>query len=193
LAGRGGAVRVSIFADTKDLERGAARGEQSLGRLSKAGVHTGSTFAGASKHLLGFAAASVGIGGALYAAKGAISATEDLAKNTIGLHNATGLSIKSSSEWGAVAQSRGVETTKLAQSFAILSTHVRDAEGGSKKQIETFKTLGVTQGQLNATGGDLNKVLFLLADKFHNMPGSVNKVATAKALLGRQWQTLLPC
>lgn len=216
--------------------------------MARSAVTAGAGFAGA---YIGFAKA-----------KAAITTTTELAHATEILHRNTGLSIKSASEWTAVAQVRGIAATALGMSFtklsaavqkattatagnadqqralatlqknstpqqaawlktvleskkgtlgysqalahltgsaggynsvgkSLLSTAMKSAHGANA-QAEAFKKLGITQADLKRGQTDFNFLIGKVADGFGRLHGGTERQATALALLGRGWQSVLP-
>jgi hypothetical protein len=109
------------------------------------------------KRAAGAAVAAAGAYVGLSQAKSAITVTETLAKTTIGLHKALGLSIKSSSEWAAQASARNIESTKLIQTFAILSKNVEAGATGFDKLHGKTQALQTQMAALGNSTADHTK------------------------------------
>jgi hypothetical protein len=147
-----------------------------------------SPFRALSKGLAGIAAGFAGFS----LAKGAISATETLAKTTLTLNRSFGLSVELSSQWAAVAQARGADGKQLTMGFKALATQSRNAALGSKQQVKSFELLGVSQADLIAHGDDLQWLLGAVADGLERLPAGTNKAAIMARLFGRTWTSIAP-
>ena len=185
-------VTVKILADLNNYVRGINKGVEETNRLGRA-VKKANSGVGFDK--LGKSAMKAA-GGAtvLYAAysqgKSAIDTTEKLAKGTLQLQRVTKLSVKDASEFVAVTQARGIETTKLSVSFTALSKQIVAAQQGGKKAAEAFAQLGVSQQAIKA--GDTKQVLFQAADGLGKMGVGANRTALAAQLFGKSYRDLFP-
>jgi hypothetical protein len=139
-------------------------------------------------------AATAGMGAAVYKAtayiKGAVTATEDLAKNTMAVQRATGLDTTASSQWAEVLKVRGVNTKQFNTSMTKLSKLMEAARGGNTKAIDTFRTLGVSQDAI--AKGDINSVLMQTADAMQRIKNPAQRMALSQAALGKGAQLLMP-
>lgn len=163
--------------DLKRTERQTnrtARGFHSLSRGAKLGI------------------GAIGGAAALGAAKSAVSATTTLTKTTMGLQRATKMDTETASQWAAQAQVRGIDAKSLSMSMGTLSKNMTLAGEGGKSQINAFDRLGISQKQLKGTGGDISKLLPVMADRFKAMGPSAKRTASMMALMGRGWQTITP-
>lgn len=199
MARRGGAVRVSITAENKGLERTVAGSEKIIHRLGATSEHSsrrtaaankvaGNSFTRLAKQAAGVAVAYVGIA----KARAAVTTTEDLAKAAQGLHRNLGLTVQEASRWGAVAKARGIDNKSLTMSFTTLSKATQAGLGGDKKRLELFKSLGVTQKDLADGTQDFSGLVTKLADGFGRLKGGTERQAAAQQLLGRGYQSVLP-
>ena len=125
-------------------------------------------------------------------ARTAITTTQDLAKTTAGLNRNLGLTTKAASRWGTVAKSRDVDSRALTMSFTTLARRITDVSKGSETAIDSFKDIGISEKDLQKTGGDFNKQLFLIADAFGEAGGGAVRQQAAQKLLGRGYRDLLP-
>ena len=178
-----GNVRVSITADADGVRRGTKEAERHLDRFSKSGA---TKLKGLAKAAAGAAVAYASIA----EAKDAVNVTTDLAKATIGLNKNLGLSVKTASEWAAVAKVRGIETKALNMAFGTLAKNADKATQGTDAQVEAFKRLGITQAELKKL--KFNELLGEAADGLKNMEPGAKKTSTAMQLFGRGWQTIVP-
>jgi hypothetical protein len=140
------------------------------------GGHT-QTLAGHMKRAAGAALAAGSAYAGIAAAKSSITITEDLAKTTLSLHKNLGLSIKSASEWAAVAKARGVEGTKLAQTFTILAKNVEAGAVGFDNLNAKSSDLKSQMDELGHSTADQAK-LQVLQERLHK---AVAKGAGAQA------------
>ena len=186
---RGGNVKVRFGADTKDLERGAARAGRAVDSFQRKAARPGLLGAG-TKHLLGYAAGITSVAAAAAAAKDAVKFTESLAKSSAALARTTGMDVKTASEWVETARLRNVEAQQLNRGFVTLAKNMRQVEMGSKTATRAFADLGVSQQALQS--GDMTRVLMETADAFKQMPDGAKQAALAQQLFGRQAQTLIP-
>lgn len=174
-------------------------GKKAAGELEKSHSRIVSSLTGIGKSTNAAAAGIVAIGAAVYGVKKSADTTAELAKETLTLHNVTGLSVKSASTYSAVAQAQGINVKGLNQAFGTLSKNLHAVESGhegsgktAKKQEEALRQLGIPLGAVLRAHGDMNKLLPLVTAAFERMPGSVQKTALGMALFGRGWQTLVP-
>src|SRR6516165_9533682 len=72
------------------------------------------------KGLAKWAGGATAIYGATRFIKGAVSATEDLAKSTLTVSRTTGMDAQTSSEWAALMKERGVSTRQFQTSLVKL-------------------------------------------------------------------------
>jgi hypothetical protein len=148
----------------------------------------GTSFKNAAKAAIGLSTAYIGIA----KAKDAVRTTQELAHQTIQLHRNLGLTVQTSSELGAVLKARGIDANSAAMAFQTLSRQVVAGEQGSKKVVAAFEALGISQKDLKASGGDLNKLLPAIAQGFGGMKGGTERAAVAQTLLARGYKSLLP-
>src|SRR6202035_2037382 len=221
-------LEVAYIASTSDLERGNLRAkastEATAASMAAANAKTGASYlsmSGAGKKaaadlesshnkmassLAGIGRSSniaiaglIGLGAAAYGVKKSVDTTAELAKETLLLHNVTGLSVQSASAYAAVAQVQGLNVKGLNQAFRTLSKNVQAVinahEGltkGAKTQESAFRNLGLPLSSIIKAHGDMNKLLPEITKRFEEMPPGIEKAATGMALFGRGWQTLVP-
>lgn len=121
---------------------------------------------------------------------GAVSETEDLAKSSLQLQRLTGLDIKTSSEWITVAQTRGIEASRLGVTFSQLGRTQQRALAGSKAQILAFRQVGVSINDLRRL--NTTQLVEKISDAFAAMPDGLQKAALAQQFFGRTGRALLP-
>jgi hypothetical protein len=189
-------AEVLFIGDAASIVRAASQSEQAVGKatsgISKHHATIGNSFTSMTKKIagaaIGFGAAYAGIAGA----EKAISATEELAHETLLLSKNFGLSTKAASEWSAVAESRGLAANKLTMGFKTLSTQIVAGTAGTKASKAAFDELGISTSELKAHGNDLQMMLGLVSDGLAKLPPGTQKSALEAKLFGRSWQSLAP-
>ena len=140
------------------------------------------------------AAKSAGLAAAGYIgiaqAKQAVGATTDLAKATLSLHKNLGLSVKTASEFSAVAKVRDVDTRSLTMATKTLSTQIEAAKAGTEDSVRAFTDLGISMKQLRTESPD--RLLFDIADGARKLGDGTARTATLAKLLGRSFAGLSP-
>jgi hypothetical protein len=137
----------------------------------------------------------LGIREAVDGFKEMINRSMELAVQIGHLSQQTGISTENLSTLKYVSDQTGVSFETLTKGFKKLSTDLYDLEHGSKAAkgvAEAFKAVGVSAKDLTATGGDLFKVMELVAAKFQSMPDGFEKNAVATKLFGKAGQELIP-
>lgn len=189
-------LSVAVVGDADSLVRSFRKVDTAAGRSGKNVEHlhvrVRRSFAGMTASAAKMGAGVVAAYASIEGVKGAVDATEELAHTTLTLHKSFGLTIKSASEWGAVAKARGADGKALTMSFKALSTAVRNAHVGSKAQVQAFNELGVSQKQLSAHGNNLKYVLDEVSDGLGHLAPGVDKAAVMAKLFGRTWTTIAP-
>lgn len=176
----------SSIIDIRMRLRDAKRFKDDLEKNKKATKSFGGTARKVGKNLAGMAAGFAGMA----AAKEAVSTTTTLAKSTLGLHNALGLSVESASSWAAVAQVRGVEQKALSQSFGKVAKMAEAAKSGSAGATASFAKLGISQQELLRLNFD--QLLGATADGLNGISNKTDQAAVAQQVFGRGWQTIAP-
>jgi hypothetical protein len=106
-----------------------------------------------AKGLLKWAGGAAVIYGATRYVKGAVSATEDLAKSTLAVSRTTGMDTQTSSEWAALMKERGVSTKQFQTSLVKLSKTMEASRTGTAKESATVAGLRKQIDQVSAAGG----------------------------------------
>jgi hypothetical protein len=204
-----GALR-ALGVSEAEVAKGAGVSARELRTLGAASQHTGSLvkrhaeesvaantlLTGSFKSMArqavtagaGFAGAYVGIA----KAKDAIATTAELAHETEILHRNTGLSVKSSSEWLAVAKARNIQTNVLGRSFMQLSKTFLAADAGQKQATQTMKALGISQADVHKGATDFEFALHRTVSALGDLHGGTTRQVLAQQLLGRGFQSILP-
>jgi hypothetical protein len=85
--------------------------------------------------------------------KGAVGATEDLAKNTLALQRQTNLDTQSASEWVGVLKERGIQTKTFQVGLKTLSKQMETSRLGTQGQSAEMKKLHAQYAAVSAEGG----------------------------------------
>jgi hypothetical protein len=147
-----------------------------------------------SKQLLAdMGTAMTAVGGAILLAMGAaVKATADYADNINDLAQKTGVATEILSKWGFAAEQSGSSLEGVSTGLRFLARNMELATAGGKEQVKAFAAAGISAKQLAAAGGDVNKILPLLADSFARSEDGAGKTALAMALLGKSGTELIP-
>lgn len=185
-------VEARLVADTGSYTAGIRKALADTDRFGRATKKAGrgDVFGGLAKNALKAAAATASLYTAYDQGKKAVNTTLELAKSTKALTRTTGLSTQEASRFVAVAKVRGIENTKLAASFTILSKQIVAAQKGSEASTAAFQKLGVSQEAIKR--GDTKQVFMDAADGLSKMANGANKTALAAQLFGRGYQALFP-
>lgn len=185
-------VEARLIADTGSYTAGIRKAMADTDRFGRSTKRAGrgDPFRGLAKNALRAAAATASLYTVYDQGKKAVNTTVDLAKSTAQLTRTTGLSTREASRFVAVSKVRGIENTKLAASFTILSKQIAAAQKGTEASVSAFDKLGVSQEAIRA--GDTNAVFLQAADGLSKMANGANKTALAAQLFGRGYQALFP-
>ena len=179
----------SIDSSTKNLkgfDKSLDKTDKKARQLGK----SGSSLGGGLKKAAGAAAAAATAYMGVSQISSAINATTELGKATILLHKNFGLSIKTASQFAAVAKTRGIDITSLGMSFKSLSKEVENAKNGSESSVDAFKRLGISTKDLQKQ--NLEETLYAIADGMGNLGPGTEKATIMAQLLGRGWSKLGP-
>src|SRR5215471_4407240 len=150
-------------------------------KTEEAGKKAGAGWKGLAKWAGGAAA----IYGATRYVKGAVSATEDLAKSTIAVSRTTGMDTQTSSEWAALMKERGVSTAQFQRSLVTLSKTMEKSRTGTAKESETVLGLRKQIDAVSAAGGKKAPAeIAKLSRAIATAQGAGDKARQTLALLG---------
>jgi hypothetical protein len=186
MASRGGALRLSINADSRGFQKGLGTAQHSLDRFAK-GAGKLSRLGGGG--LAGVVGGLTSIGGAAALVKESTNATMDLYKATKRLSTVTGLDMQSSNAWVNLAKSRGVSAGQLTRSYTALAKQIGLAQSGSKKAVQAFTQLGVSQETLRT--GNTAEIMSRVSDGFSRYANGLGKSRVASQLFGRAYSPML--
>jgi len=129
---------------------------QASGATAKVGAEAETAGKKAESGWKGLAKWAAGAGlvyGATRYIKDAVSATEDLAKQTIAVQAVTGQDTKTSSEWVGALKERGVSTRQFLVGMKTLSKQMETASNGTAASAKTIAALRTQIDQVAAAGG----------------------------------------
>ena len=132
-----------------------------------------------------------GIQQAIQGIRSMVDSSIELGEQLDHLHAATGISINDLSTLRLMAMENGVDFDSLAKAFKKLGTSVFELHENDRLARDAFAALGLTVKDVDSAGGDMYKLLGMIADRFRTMPDGVTKSAVATELLGRQSQDLV--
>jgi hypothetical protein len=140
-------VRAREFvSETKEASKGVA----GIGTASeKAGKQAGVSWKSVAKW--------GGAAGVLYGAqrflRGAVSATEELGKSTLTLNRLTGMDVKTSSEWAAMMQVRGMNAKTASMGIIKVSQEMEKGRMGAAKYNAQLADLRAQYDLVSRRGG----------------------------------------
>ena len=134
----------------------------------------------------------VGFGEVVSKMKEMITTSMELGVEIGHLSQQTGISTENLSVLKYMSDQTGVGFESLSKAFKKLSTDLFEISQGAQLPLKAFQAIGISQKDLTATGGDLFKVMELVANRFEGMPDGFTKNAVATQLFGRAGQQLIP-
>ena len=120
--------------------------------------------------------------------KGAIASAGELDQ----MAKKTGATVEALSGLKSAAKLSGTSLEEVGGGLQKLSKAMFEAAGGSQKQSDLFKSLGVEVTDSSGKLRDSGEVMLDLAKKLDSMDSSTQAVATAQMLLGKRGAQLLP-
>ena len=120
--------------------------------------------------------------------KGAIASAAELDQ----MAKKTGATVEALSGLKSAAKLSGTSLEEVGGGLQKLSKAMFEAAGGSQKQSDLFKSLGVEVTDSSGKLRDSGEVMLDLAKKLDSMDSSTQAVATAQMLLGKRGAQLLP-
>jgi DNA-binding Xre family transcriptional regulator len=184
ITGEGAGAAEALRVIEERMQQTAKRGSEMSEQLATAGRTIQEAFGAIG---IGF-----GLAQAISGLKGMIETSMQLGVEIGHLSQQTGISTENLSVLKYMSDQTGVSFESLTKGFKKLSTDLEGVEHGTKASKQAFSDTGITQKELTATGGDLYKVMELVADKFKEMPDGYKKNAAASELFGKAGQQLIP-
>ena len=120
--------------------------------------------------------------------KGAIESAAELDH----MARKTGASVEALSGLKSAARLSGTSLEDVGVGLQKLSKSMYEAAGGSQKQVDQFKALGVSVTDSSGKLRDSGEVMLDVARKLATMDSSTQAVATAQMLLGKRGAELMP-
>jgi lambda family phage tail tape measure protein len=120
--------------------------------------------------------------------KGAIASAGELDQ----MAKKTGATVEALSGLKSAAKLSGTSLEDVGGGLQKLSKAMFEAAGGSQKQSDLFKSLGIEVTDSSGKLRDSGEVMLDLAKKLDSMDSSTQAVATAQMLLGKRGADLLP-
>jgi lambda family phage tail tape measure protein len=120
--------------------------------------------------------------------KGAIASAAELDH----MAKKTGATVEALSGLKSAAKLSGTSLDEVGGGLQKLSKAMFEAAGGSQKQSDLFKSLGIEVTDSSGKLRDSGEVMLDLAKKLDSMDSSTQAVATAQMLLGKRGAQLLP-
>lgn len=171
---------------------GAGRAEAQLRGVKREADGASTGLLGAAKGMkagiAGIVAAVAGMTG-FSVLKDSIGYMKQLGAGTRQLQAITKGDTEANSEWVAVADLRGVKAKQLAMGFSTLS---KQMVAGSSSSSAAFRALGISQRDLEASGGRQLAVIGKVADGLKGIKSPAERAAVAQQLFGRSSKALLP-
>lgn len=166
---------------------GSRQAATAAGDIGEQSEKAGKKAAAGWKGLAKWAGGAAAIYGATRYVKGAVSATEDLAKSTIAVSRTTGMDTETASEWAALAKERGIATKQLQLGLVKLSKTMETSRTGTAKESSTVKALRAQIDAVSAAGGKKAPAeIAKLSKAIERAQGSGEKARATLAMLGVQ-------
>jgi lambda family phage tail tape measure protein len=120
--------------------------------------------------------------------KGAIESAAELDH----MAKKTGASVEALSGLKSAAKLSGTSLEDVGVGLQKLSKSMYEAAGGSQKQVDQFKALGISVTDSSGKLRDSGEVMLDVAKKLATMDSGTQAVATAQMLLGKRGAELMP-
>jgi phage-related protein len=164
---------------------GAKQAATSAGNIGTETEKAGKKASSGWKGLAKWAGGATAIYGATRYIKGAVSATEDLAKSTITVSRTTGMDTQTASEWAALTKERGVATKQFQVGLVKLSKTMEASRTGTTKENAAVKALRAQIDAVSAAGGKKAPAeIAKLSKAIEKAQGSGEKARSTLAALG---------
>ena len=177
------------------LEANVARFESDLNKAEFMAKKAMDTISSVSESAMGAVKSAVAAMAAAYTfdafadgIKGAIASAAELDH----MAKKTGATVEALSGLKSAAKLSGTSLDEVGGGLQKLSKAMFEAAGGSQKQSDLFKSLGIEVTDSSGKLRDSGEVMLDLAKKLDSMDSSTQAVATAQMLLGKRGAQLLP-
>jgi hypothetical protein len=147
---------IEMILQLRNVAQFVQGAHQAAGAAGQVGTDTeeaGKKASSGWKGLAKWAGGATAIYGATRYIKGAVGATEDLAKSTLTVQRTTGMDTQTASEWSAVMKERGISTKQFQTSLVKLSKTMEASRTGTSKESATVAGLRKQIDQVAAAGG----------------------------------------
>lgn len=147
---------VEIILALRNVAQFVSGARQASGAVEQVGTEaekTGKKAQSSWKGLAKWAGGAYGLYAATRYVRGAVSATGDLAKATLGVSRVTGMDTQTSSEWAALMKERGVSTRQFQTNLVKLSRTIEASRGATAKESQTVAGLRAQIDQVAKVGG----------------------------------------
>jgi lambda family phage tail tape measure protein len=187
-------LNANIIKFQAAMEKAAYLANQNMEKVAKAAGSAESAIKGL-EGMLGKVGVAMGTLGIIGSVSGLISLAKDSiagAAELKDLSEQTGASVEALSALKAVAKLAGMDLKDAGAGASKLSKAMADAQGGSEKQVATFKRLGVTY--VDATGKlrPVGDVMLDVGRKFADTENGAGKTALAMDLMGKKGAAMIP-
>jgi hypothetical protein len=191
-SGSGGGSSGAVFALREATVLGDELARGSRGAMIST-LGTIARNAGVSMLALGSA---VGVFGVALAAVHIAEKAEELGKWATQMKaaaSATGMSLQAYSGLEGALRGLGLSGSEADASLRKISETLGAAIADpASKAAEAFHNMGISQEQLNATGGDTAQALHLISDAYARTADGANKTANMNEIAGRGFEKLVP-
>jgi hypothetical protein len=179
---------VELILELRNVSQFVSGAKQASGAAGEIGDKTeeaGKKAGMGWKGLAKFAGGAAALYGATRFIKGAVSATDDLARSTIAVSRTTGMDTETSSEWAALMKERGVSTRQFQTSLVKLSKTMEASRTGTVKENATVADLRKQIDAVSAAGGKKAPAeLAKLSRAIESAQGKGEKARSTLAALG---------
>jgi hypothetical protein len=111
--------------------------------------------------------------------------TAEAGEKAVNLASAVGMSTQEFLEFSGAMTLSGGDADSASRTIERLARNVGDALNGTGRAREAFQALGISMGQLRATGGNATEVLKLIIDRANEFAPTMSRSAIVMALTGR--------
>jgi hypothetical protein len=176
---------VMALRNVRQFVSGAEAASKAMGGVGTASERAGKQAGVGWKGVAKWAGGAAIVVGATKFVKGAVSATEDLAKSTMTLQRSTNLDTETASEWAALLKERGIATKQFQLSLVKLSkTMETSRSSGAKERQELARLRGEIDAVTKAGGKTAPAALDKLSRKIEAVQAKGAKGSAVLAQFG---------